>query len=151
MSTIASVHIEAPVERVFDYAWDPRNWQKLPHSGLGSVDVTFTKEGPGSYFDWTIRLGSLRLGGFDVVTDYVRNRHVTYKSSASYVGSWGYSVEPEGSGTKFTMEMHPRFIWAMPLLGPLWAEIMKREHEQVISDLKASLEAGLETRPAAAA
>ncbi len=151
MSTIASVHIEAPVERVFDFIRDPRNLQKLPHSEVDSVDVTFTKEGLGSFFDWTIKLGRLRVGGFDVVTDYVPNRRTTYKSSASYVGSWGYSVEPEGSGTKFTMELHPRSIWAMPLLGTLWAEFMRRGHEQVISDLKASLEAGLETRPAAAA
>lgn len=139
MTSIASIHIEAPVKKVFDFVKNPTNINDLPHA-MVVKDVQLTREGVGTNYSWKSRYDWLPVGGFHVCTEFVSNRRITFKSSRSFDGQVTYSFEPEGTGTKFTMSVEPRSFWSMPLVGDLWTWFMKIGQEDALSDVKAALE-----------
>ena len=73
-------------------------------------------------------------------TDVVPNRHITEKSSSALVGTWDYSFEPEGTGTKLTMEHHGRSFWRLPLMSNLMDLATSRMTESYMRRVKDRLE-----------
>lgn len=114
-----TIHIEAPVEAVFDSFKDPAKFMELGPTGTRVDDVRITKEGVGTYMSWHSKIAGLPIRGFDVYTDVVPKKHITERSSNPLVGTWDYDFEPEGSGTKLTMEHHPGSFWRFPPLRNL--------------------------------
>ncbi|HEX6931007.1 MAG TPA: SRPBCC family protein [Streptosporangiaceae bacterium] len=112
-----SFHIEAPVETVFEYLKDPTNDQDF--LGYQIDDIKVTKEGVGTYYSWHAKIAGMPLRGFEVVTEFNPNKHVTERSSNPMVGTWSYDLEPEGSGTKLTMEHKLDSFWRLPPLRNL--------------------------------
>ncbi len=135
-----SVHIEAPVEKVFDFFRDPRNWQGIEELGVVFKDVRLTDEGVGTSYSWIARVAGLRIEGSNVFTEFLPNKRIVDRSSWSFEGIWTYSFEPEGSGTKMTIENSQVSFWRIPPLGWLMDYIAKG-HEPVIYRLKAVMEA----------
>ena len=136
-----SIHIEAPVEKVFDFVKDPRNVPEGVTLPYEVKDVRLTEEGVGTYYSWAIKTPGRRFEGFDVYTEFIPNRRITDKCSAPLAGDWTYSFEPEGSGMKLTAESHHRSFWRIPLLRQLvdWGKSMGSE--RLLSALKAQMEA----------
>jgi carbon monoxide dehydrogenase subunit G len=135
-----SIHIEAPVEKVFGFLMEPaKSWDLLPiHSQLDDVKVT--KEGVGTYESWHFRVAGLTVQGFDVLTDVVPNKHITSRSSRAMTGTWDYDFEPEGSGTKVTMEHHPESFWRIPPLRVLMDLVTERMNDTYMARVKDTIE-----------
>ena len=143
-----SIHIEAPVETVFgfffDYYKDRAKTQKLMDDMPlpGQVDdVKATKEGVGSYMSWHMKVAGLPvLQGFTVVTDMVPAKHITERSSHAMMGRWDYDFEPEGSGTKLTMEHRPESFWRIPPLRNLNDLVTDRMNKSFMARVKDTIE-----------
>ena len=135
-----SIHIEAPVETVFDFLKDPtKSWDLLPiHTQLDDVKVT--KEGVGTYDSWHAKIGGLTVRGFDVLTDVVPNKHITSRSSNAMMGTWDYDFEPEGTGTKVTMEHHAGSFWRIPPLRTLMDLTTERMNNAFMARVKDAIE-----------
>ncbi len=58
---------------------------------------------------------------------------------ARFEGTWTYTVEPDGSGTRLTYHNESASFWRIPPLSwlPGWATA--RTHEPVMAELQASL------------
>lgn len=155
MSAALSIHIDAPVKKVFDFYKDPRNqWSTMPRQVLdyGKVtDVKVTKEGVGTYDSWTMDFAGLRMEGFDVVTEYVPNERITSRSSRPSIGTVTCTFEPEGSGTRFTIQRHAGSFWAWRPLDQLFERIFAPSWQKSLENLKAQMEAGTATGEAPAA
>lgn len=143
MTVKQSIHIDAPVEEVFDFYADPRSaWTVMPDQMTGRgrlTEVTRTEEGVGTYYSWTVRLAGVPVGGFDVYTEYVPNERITDRSSRTFVGTWTTTFAAEGSGTRVTEERHP----SPPVLRPvdlLTDRVRQRLTRQSLTKLKAELE-----------
>ena len=136
-----SIHIEAPVEKVFDFVKDPRNVPEGVTMPYEVKDVRLTDEGVGTYYGWAVKTPGRRFEGFDVYTEFIPNQRITDKSSWSVAGDWTYSFEPEGSGMKLTAESHSRSFWRVPLLRELVESVKSRASERLLSALKAQMEA----------
>ena len=107
-----SVHIDAPVETVFDYVQEPEHFyeamamtQKHPEPGASSVltGVTRTPEGAVSSYSWR---GAHDLFGFHleaVITreEFVPNERIVDHSSTGPV--WTYTFEPDPTGTSLSL------------------------------------------------
>ena len=141
MTVKQTVHIEAPVEKVFDYLKDPTNWNDLSGGAVDFKDVRLTKEGLGTSYSWVAKVAGLRLEGFDVFTDFVPNKRITDKSSRAFEGTWTYSFEPVSSGTKVTLESRARSVWGLPPLSMLVDRFAAKGHERTMSAFKARMEA----------
>ena len=142
MAAKMSYHIDAPVESVFGFFKDPSNQvDSAPFSAMKVYDAKETKEGVGSFYSWSVKMLGIPIEGFEVFTDVVPNKHITEKSSNAMVGTWDYTFEPEGSGTKLTMEHRQRSFWALPPLRNLSDYVTPRLTRSFIEAVKADLEA----------
>lgn len=124
MAVKYSVHVEAPVEKVFDWFKDPRNWATTaPNERVQQTQVHVTREGLGTFYVWSAMLSGLRVEGFGVFTEFIPNRRIVDKQSQAFEGTWTYTFDPEGSGTRLTMERQPRSFWRLPLFDWLWYRV----------------------------
>ncbi len=136
-----SIHIEAPVEKVFDFFKDPRNVQEIMPDPFEYKDVKLTEEGVGTYYSWASKTPGLRFEGFDVYTEFIPNQRITDRSSASIAGDWTLLFEPEGSGMLLTSETHHRSFWRIPPLRELVELVQGTMAERLLSAVKARMEA----------
>jgi hypothetical protein len=144
MTTRHSIHIEAPVEKVFAFVKDPVNFHELAQRHtppLEIKDVKQTVDGVGSYYVWVARSRGFRMEGFCVYTEFIPDRRITERSSLAADGDWTYLFEPEGSGTRLTTESHARSFWRIPPFRQLAERLHGRNAEQLLPELKARMEA----------
>ena len=144
MTTRHSIHIEAPVEKVFAFVKDPVNFHELVQRHtppLEIKDVKQTADGVGSYYGWVARSRGFRMEGFCVYTEFIPDRRITERSSLAADGDWTYLFEPEGSGTRLTTESHARSFWRIPPFRQLAERLHRRNAEQLLPELKARMEA----------
>ncbi len=135
-----SIHIEAPVETVFGSFKDPAKFVDLDPGGTQVDDVKVTKEGAGTYMSWHARIAGLPIRGFEVLTEVVPNKHITSRSSFGLVGTWDYDFEPEGSGTKLTLEHRLGSFWRIPPLRNLMDLVTERLNDSYMARVKDAIE-----------
>lgn len=135
-----SFHVEAPVTIVFDFFRDPNNWAGLEPEGVQFKDVRLTENGRGTHYSWTATIAGVSIEGSNVFTEFVPNRRITDRSSSSLEGTWTYSFEPDGSGTKLTIENHVRSLWRLPPLERLLDWAAAKTHGPRFARLMATLE-----------
>ena len=133
-------HIEAPVEEVFDFFFDPRKSEGL-FPNFEIRELKMTEQGTGTYTSYHTKMAGIPFDTFSVYTEVVRNKHITEKSSNALVGTWDYSFEPEGKGTKVTMEHHSRSLWGLPPLSTLGDLVTARMNESFMHRVKDHIEA----------
>ena len=135
-----SIHIDAPVTKVFDFFKDPDNWARQEPEGVQFKDVRLTQEGLGSHYSWVAKIAGLPFEGFNVFTEFIPNQRITDRSSSSLEGTWTYSFEPDDSGTKLTVENQVGSVWRLPPLERLLDQMTARTHDPLFVRLKALLE-----------
>ncbi len=144
-----SIHIEAPVEKVFDFVKEPRNLPEVEGVDPSPIkDVKLTDEGVGSYYSWALKTPVLRIEGFDVYTEFIPNQRITDRCSSPYFGDFTFSFEPEGSGMQLTIETHSRSFWRFPPLKQLVDWVRGMLAERTLSAVKATMEAPRPVRAA---
>jgi len=142
MPNMHSVHIEAPVEKVFEFFKDPRNQFSLaPDDRVTVTDVKMTEGGVGTYYSYAMKLAGRTLEGFVVYTEYIPNKLIVDKSSVAMHGSWTYTFEPEGTGTRLTMHGQSRSFWRVWPFSFLLDRVMTRRHDYWLKKLTETLEA----------
>jgi uncharacterized protein YndB with AHSA1/START domain len=101
-----SIHIDAPVEKVFDYVKDPRHyydayWQEQKP---GVTEVQLAPEaGVGSTWSWIGHWLFVYLHGTSTREEYVANERIVDRSSTG--GSFTFTFEPDEAGTTLTLEI----------------------------------------------
>ena len=142
MSATQGIYIEAPVEKVFDWYKDPQNWLTLNPAGEELTDVHVTPEGLGTFHVWTIKaLPGIRYQCFAVVTEFVPNKRIVAKWSLAIEGTETATFDAEGSGTRMTIQTHPRSFWRLWPLGKLVDRFEGQENERALAKLKEFMEA----------
>ncbi len=142
MSATRSIYIEAPVEKVFDWLKDPRNWATLNPAGEELTDVHVTREGLGTFHVWTIKaMPGVRYECFAVRTEFVPNKRIVDEWSLAIEGSETYTFDAEGSGTRVTLQTHPRSFWRLWPLNKLVGRVEGRENERALAKVKDFMEA----------
>jgi hypothetical protein len=137
------VHIEAPVEAVFEFFRDPSNWQEAGR-GVAFCDVHVAREGTGTFYTWHTRVAGVPVEGFNVFTEFDPNRRIVDRSSLSLEGTWTYSFAPEGTGTRVSLQNRSGRLWRLPLLERIVDGLAVAGHRPVLAMLKAKLEGGAE-------
>ena len=142
MATLTrSVTIDAPVEKVFDYALDIRKLWVWPDIAL--ADVRLTPDGVGSSARiWTHFLGFHMEGGLEY-TEVLRPERI--KAEVGFAmehPTWTFTFEPAEKGTKLTAqgEWHVR----VPAVGKTFERLMVKEHEEYLEQLLAKVKEQVE-------
>lgn len=134
------IHIDAPAAKVFSLFKDPNNWRGAAPEQIMFKDVTLTPEGVGTRYTWTAKIACFSIDGFDVFTEFVPNERIVDRSSSPLEGTWTYVFEPDGAGTKLTVENRVRSFWRIPPLEKLLDWFTAKTHGARLVELKAVLE-----------
>ena len=134
-----SVHIEAPVDEVFDYFRNPAHWHELAPDIVYS-DVVLTDDGVATTYRWATKVAGIRVTGTGTFIDVAPSERIVDRSSRSFEGTWTYSFAPEGTGTRLTMSSELRSPWRFPPLSWLLARSTARSHQRVLAAAKSKLE-----------
>lgn len=74
-------------------------------------------------------------------TEFVPNRRIVDTWSMAIEGDETYTFEADGTGTRVTIQRHPRSIWRLWLLDRLVDPFEGRESERALALLKKLMEA----------
>ena len=142
MSATHSIYIEAPVEKVFDWFKDPRNWLTLNPSGHEEITHAHVPpEGLGTFHVWAMKpLPGVRFEIFGVFTEFVPNKRIVDKWSMAFEGTETYAFDPEGSGTRLTLGRQRQSFWRLRLLDKLVDQVESLEDERFLERLKELME-----------
>jgi len=143
MATIKkSIKINAPVEKVFEYAENP---EILPEIWPSIVEVKNIKELPhGGYsFDWVYKMAGMRLTGSSENIEVVPNERTVTRSTGGIESTITWEYQPVDDGTKFTATTEYKV--PIPLLGKLAESIIVKMNENEADVLLANLKARMET------
>ncbi len=122
-----TIHINAPVEEVFEYIDDPRNDPEWMPDMVEVHDV----EGPpgvGRQFRWTFKMVGVPLKGHSATIEHVPNRRTVTESKGGVSSTWFADVEPAGDGTKLTMKVE--YAIPVPVLGKLAEHLVAKRNKQ---------------------
>jgi uncharacterized protein YndB with AHSA1/START domain len=138
-----SVHVDAPVEKVFDFVKDPRHFFEAFPRQRGTdhlTEVTLTPEGVGSTYRWTGRMFVFHLSGIVTREEYVPNERIVDRSSTGPV--WTWVVEPDPTGTTLTLafEYSSRLPFVDKVVD-LVAWHGDRDLDAMLADVQAKIEA----------
>ena len=134
--------INAPVEKVFEYASNPVNQPEYWPSMLEVKDIE-EQPGGGRNYNWVYKMSGIRLQGSTETTEFVENERIATKSSGGVESTFVYEYKPEGEGTRVTIEVE--YVVPVPVLGKLAEafilKVNEREADTVMGNLKDRLEA----------
>lgn len=140
-----SVHVDAPVEKVFDYVKDPyhffeafdEEWRR--HMALAEVDAT-PDFGVGSTFRLMGRMFLLFHMEWELTREeYVPNERIVDRATIG--GMWISTFEPDDAGTTLSMA----FGWSskVPLVGEIADRIGwdgDKDLDTMLANLKKAIE-----------
>jgi hypothetical protein len=135
-----SLHIEAPVAKVFSFFRDPGNFAQAAPEQIEFTDVVLTDEGVGTRYSWSTTIAGIPFRGTNTYTDFAPDRLITDRSSSALEGTWTYTFEPEGSGTRLSVENRARWIWNVPPLRQLLDRAAAKTHRRRFEQGKEQLE-----------
>ena len=137
-----TITINAPVEKVFDYASEPTN---LPEFWPSMVEIKDVKKIPGAVggtFHWVYKMAGMRFEGTSEVIESVVNERRVTKSSGGIPNMFTWIYQPDQAGTKLTLEVE--YTVPVPLLGKLAeafiVKMNEREADALLANLKARME-----------
>ncbi len=139
--TTRDILINAPVEKVFEYASNPMNQPEYWPSMMEVKDVE-EQPGGGQNYNWVYKMAGIRLEGSSETTEFVENERIVEKSSGGIESTFVYAYKPEGEGTRLTIEAE--YVVPVPVLGKLAEafilKVNEREADTVMGNLKDRLE-----------
>jgi uncharacterized protein YndB with AHSA1/START domain len=112
-----SVTIEAPIERVFNYAADYQKWSEWFEGVSDFKPTTKINQGNGARFAYRVRVMGFSAAVETEIHDFVRNKGWTGVSTKGLAARTHWTFEPIGDATKFTYTME--YQMPIPLLGTL--------------------------------
>jgi len=137
-----TIHINAPVEKVFGYLADPTNLPEIWPSLIEVKDVKQTPEGVGSSNRWVYKMAGMRFEGTTEVTEYVANQRTVVKDKGGIEATRTTTFQPEAGGTKCTAVTE--YTVPIPLLGKLAEAVILRLNEHEADAFWANLKARME-------
>ncbi len=138
------VHIEAPVEKVFDLLYDPNN---LPEIWPSLIEVHKVKESNiGGYdYDWICKMADLQIEGKTQMMECLTNRRIATKGTKGLQSMMAWDLHDDGEATHLVFEMQyeiPRSLLKRRSEQALFQE-NERDIEAMLENLKRKAEAEL--------
>jgi len=135
------IHINAPVEKVFDFSVEPEN---LPEIWPSLIKVDNIERSPtaGHSWDWQYKMAGMTFNGHSNTTEFVPNKRVVTenKEGIPSIFNWEYSAEDGGTTLDVTVE----YTVPVPVLGKLAERIVVKMNENEMDTLLANLKTVME-------
>lgn len=98
-----TIHVNAPVGRVFDLIKNPiKRPPMLPREEITSIKLA--TDGVGTKYTFVARMAGIPFAGVSRFVEFVPNRRIVERSDVGEEGIRIWFVEPDGAGTRLTVE-----------------------------------------------
>jgi len=135
-----SIHINAPVEKVFAYVTDPMSLLEWFVGMTGVTDVSGS--GVGQQSRWTYSMIGIPFSGESKLTEYVPNQRSVSKQEGGITSIITWTFAPHEGGTK--LDMHIDYTIPVPVLGKLAEKVVfkrnQREAQMSMENIKGTME-----------
>jgi uncharacterized membrane protein len=138
----SSISINAPVEKVFEYASKPQN---QPEFWPSLMEVKNVKELPnGGYsYDFVYKMVGVRLSGSSEDTEFVPNERLVSVSKGGIESKFTWLFQSADGGTDLAVEVE--YTVPVPVLGKFAESVivgqLEKEAEVILHNFKTILEA----------
>lgn len=138
----SSISINAPVEKVFEYASKPENQPEFWPSMIEAKNVKELPNGGYSY-DFVYKMVGVRLSGSSEDTEFVPNERLVSVSKGGIESKITWLFQPRDGGTYF--EVEAEYKVPIPVLGKFAESVIvgqiEKEAEVILHNLKTIMEA----------
>jgi len=135
-----SIHINAPVEKVFAYVTDPMSLLEWFVGMTGVTDVSGS--GVGQHNRWTYSMIGIPFHGESKITEYVPNQRSVSKQEGGITSIMAWTFAPHEGGTKLDMDID--YTIPVPVLGKLAEKVVfkrnQREAQMSMENIKERME-----------
>ena len=138
-----SVHIDAPVEKVFDHVKDPRHFYNAMAAAEPDrdswTDIKMTPEGVGSTYGWTGSMLGFHVKGVMTREECLPNDRIVDHSSTGPV--WTWTFEPDPTGTRLTLAFE--YSTKVPLMDKVIDRVGwkgDRDLDKMLTHIKKAIE-----------
>jgi uncharacterized membrane protein len=143
MATVnKSITINAPVEKVFEYANKPENMLEIWPSMI-EIKVIEQLPNGGSKAQFVYKMAGMRFESISEDTEFIPNQRVVSKTEDPIESEMIWEYQSEGEATKVTFKVE--YTVPIPLLGKLAEAVIvklnENEAETLLANLKARMEA----------
>ena len=131
------IHINAPVEKVFEFATEPENLPEIWPSMIKAENIELSPTG-GQDYDWEYKMAGLPFHGHTTTLEFVPNEHVVVENTEGIPSKfvWDYHVDKKGTQVDLEVE----YTVPVPVLGKLAEKVVRKinenEAEIVLANLK---------------
>ena len=137
-----SVDIKRPVDQVFAYVTDAKNWPRWESAMLEAEQTSPGQMGIGTTFRGANRVMGRRMVWTSKVTEYEPNKNWGEAiSSGSTLIEEHLIFDPVEGGTKFTLVYDMQVGGLLKLFAPMVISTMRKQTKGNLSNLKSILEA----------
>ena len=136
-----SVEIKRPVEQVFAYTTDAKNWQKWNSIIVEAEQTSPGPVGVGTTFRGTSRLMGRSMPWTAKATEFEANRKYGKNiDSGAVTFAQHNTYQPVEGGTRFTILYDMKVVGLMKVMSPVLAGAMRKELKKSLGNLKGVLE-----------
>jgi carbon monoxide dehydrogenase subunit G len=149
VSMTKSVHIEAPVEKVFAFMQEPNNLVDIWPS-MQEVRHVQPMANGGYKYDWTYKMGGIKFNGSSETPELSLNERTVVDSKGGIESHWVWKYTASGSGTD--VQVTVKYTVPIPVLGKLAESVIVKQNDHELDVLLANLKAHMEvaeTQPSA--
>ena len=144
MRATRTIRVDATPERVMSFFLDSTATPR----GMTMKAVYESPDVVGNSYEWTFKMLGIPQKGVTVYTDYVPGERITSAEFGAMEGTSTVTIEPEGDGSKVTMEMDSHF--SVPLIGRFLDPLLEKGWERNIEWAKRELEKAAKPKKKAA-
>ncbi|MHB8875302.1 MAG: SRPBCC family protein [Myxococcaceae bacterium] len=138
-----SVRINAPLNKVYEYATQPQNLPEIWPSMMEVANIKRTADGGHSY-DWVYKMAGMRFNGHADTRKVVQNKMLEVENKAGIKSVFRWNYTGNDGATEINLEVE--YEIPVPLLGKFvesfLVKLNEREAETVLHNLRERMEAG---------
>jgi len=143
MSRVAkSAVITNKADRIIDYLADVKNHPAFLGPLKSIANVNGDPKKSGTSWDWTFVMAGVEFSGRAETVGFEAGKTFSYKTTTGVESTWTYSVEPQGGGSKVTVDVS--YEVPKTLLSKMQAGVVERLNDaeglRAVENLKAILD-----------
>lgn len=139
---LATVVINAPVDKVFEYTAAPENGPAFIPNLNENTNISVSPTQVGQKWDWRFNMAGVDLRGSAEVTEVTKNSEWSLKTYNGNDSNWTYTFSEENGGTKVTLEVEYQIPEGVlgKMTGGVVEKINQQNADQALQNLKTILE-----------
>lgn len=130
VSVTKSIHIDAPVGKVFAFMQEPKNLPEIWPSMQEVRNIEPAKATGGNNYDWTYKMAGMKFDGRTETEEVVNNQRVVVTSKGGIESRWVWNYTADGNATLVTVKID--YTVPVPVLGKLAESIIVKQNDREI-------------------